>query len=1687
MKNSMKKNSLLVFFLAFVLQNILSAADINIQTIQQTPTYLHLKITLPQPTWIQQGSEGYASYPQAVFTEDEQGNYLPVLVKFLNLAVANSKSIKIRALKTSTQKVEQYRFNPQIKTEKGQFKSTNWVEFEFLGLMGKFPIYALRIYPVHVSKDHRQVQLLETIEVEVGEKQASNGLTGDSQTRTPNTPISRLLQSVVINKDKKLFNLSTSVLAKASHGYYERTLERWQQILSHEFVLKLTVDQEGIYQVTYDDLLKTGLSLTQIDPQYLHLYNKGKEIPIYFKGEHDHQFNEEDYFEFWGQRHQRTFQKQFPELYSDPFSDENVYWLVYENRRGLRLVEESGGITTSANQLVISPFAFTDTLHVEENKVNHKFGHSPSLLNRPAWQIDNFYFDGGISSPGGVGYDFEIPHPAEFGTNVIVRAMFRGKSFYDSQNNPLTGHQVSVKLRGKGNVAHLVGTVKPQDGWKDQLSWIVTNEDSVVKIEQTALNDGTNRLEVDMFQNGVTDIVVLNWFEIIYLRKYQAYQDYLKFHVDRDFFDGRYVKLGDRIQFNIDGFTNKNIDVYKIGISKITNVDIKPVKNKEKNAFSYGITFQDEVVDPATKYVAVTEEQKKKVKKIEVFRSWKADDPQANLLSTTNKTDFLIITHDLFLDEVENLKTLKQQQGFLPTVVTVRDIYDQFNYGIKSPLAIKEFIKYVYHFWDQSRPLEYVLLVGDAADNYRSENDLVPTLFYNTVKFGAAESDYQYALLEGNDYLPEIIVARLPVNSVYELQNYIDKIAHYPGEPLGKWTNQTLFISGYDATDFEYLTDKPVFRAQSLRLIQHRIPGGLFADQINSVKDQHKNPDLHFGNNLDVINAFDQGVAFINFVGHGGGAIWADAGLMDLDDVDRLENGYKLPFISSLTCFTASFANNGRYSLGEKLVLSKEKGAIGFLGSAGVGWKYNDFAIAWSLPDFLWNKQFSFGEAINLMKMFYLASPFYYSEQGRFYSFGYGSISPSQVSQYNLLGDPSLQMPFPENSLKLQLEPEVAFPGDSVAVTILGLPSAAELFLQVTDEENYLILDEHYASASVPFKWRFKVPEDLTPQILRIKAFATTPTQSANGFVKLAISQPLVKAVLTDPAEPKINQKIVFKVILKTNTAIEKVIIKNLYDETSFDTYNINLTLAPINDSTFVSQPFNGFARGGNKIFDVQVVTQDGKTITAHWNKIYIDDPRPDILVEAQSLAWGGQAKLMLTFKVKNSTPQTIENVRVACFDTVISKTEPFALPTLSLASESEQLVEVAMPENMGYHPYHQIKIIADYDSLLEERDENNNQVVTTLFQNYFVVSPELGTSIDGQTHQILPLLSNWFFEVKPKVTAKPFVFSFNAQNIKQLINLADQTDLKFVKNKGERDTLGLRLELPVTFSTQNIPAQLSIRLDSIKSEYAKDKISIYRFDPSLNIWVALTSEWKGNQLQTTITNSGIYAPFFTNDDKEPLVEISVNGRPLVANMLVPHKPTLGILLQDVNGINFKNSLNLKIDDTFIIQNGHLLSDQVTFPDSNANVKNVQIVFTPDLKPGHHVLLLNATDVNGNEAETTLPFTVAAGFDLMVYGNYPNPFKERTIISYYIESNEEIDDLNIKIYTTSGRLIRSKMLELDPTILDDNLLEPNYHELIWDGTDDDGNQVANGVYFAIIKAKYKGKVIKKTLKMARLQ
>jgi len=86
--------------------------------------------------------------------------------------------------------------------------------------------------------------------------------------------------------------------------------------------------------------------------------------------------------------------------------------------------------------------------------------------------------------------------------------------------------------------------------------------------------------------------------------------------------------------------------------------------------------------------------------------------------------------------------------------------------------------------------------------------------------------------------------------------------------------------------------------------------------------------------------------------------------------------------------------------------------------------------------------------------------------------------------------------------------------------------------------------------------------------------------------------------------------------------------------------------------------------------------------------------------------------------------------------------------------------------------------------------------------------------------------------------------------------------------------------------------------------------------------------------------------------------------------------------------------------------------------------------------------------------------------------NYPNPFKEKTKINYYI--GHEVKNVALKIYDTSGRLIK---------ILINEVQAPGKYTIIWDGKDEMGRNISSGIYFCELKSGD----FRKTRKMIRLK
>ncbi|MBN2410431.1 T9SS type A sorting domain-containing protein [candidate division KSB1 bacterium] len=391
-----------------------------------------------------------------------------------------------------------------------------------------------------------------------------------------------------------------------------------------------------------------------------------------------------------------------------------------------------------------------------------------------------------------------------------------------------------------------------------------------------------------------------------------------------------------------------------------------------------------------------------------------------DLFSGQNGADYIIITHPAFKEQAERLAAYRRDfNDFRTIIVFVEDIFNEFNYGLSDPTAIRDFLYNAYQRWQKPAPA-YVLLFGDAS--WDPKKNLSSAYKYDFVpSYGNPVSDTWFVCFDGpEDILPEMSVGRLPVENAAQAEVIVDKIISYESTPSGAWKKNFMFISGgFDK--YEQI----VFNHQSELLAQDFVNPGPVGGRDISIKKETEG--LNEGEHRDdILNVINNGVVWSNFIGHAGSSTW-DL-MFHNPDIDVLSNDLKFPFITSMTCHTGRFAEPNQDSFGERFLLVSNKGAIGFWGTSGWGYTYEDYQYLRELYSVaLQDTVHRLGDAITLAKF------------GLWNNLGPGQHVRNLILQYNLMGDPAVDLALAEKPdltiqpADIRVDPQVPSEADSVA------------------------------------------------------------------------------------------------------------------------------------------------------------------------------------------------------------------------------------------------------------------------------------------------------------------------------------------------------------------------------------------------------------------------------------------------------------------------------------------------------------------------------------------------------------------------------------------------------------------------------------------------------------------------------
>ena len=210
-------------------------------------------------------------------------------------------------------------------------------------------------------------------------------------------------------------------------------------------------------------------------------------------------------------------------------------------------------------------------------------------------------------------------------------------------------------------------------------------------------------------------------------------------------------------------------------------------------------------------------------------------------------------------------------------------------------------------------------------------------------------------------------------------------------------------------------------------------------------------------------------------------------------------------------------------------------------------------------------------------------------------------------------------------------------------------------------------------------------------------------------------------------------------------------------------------------------------------------------------------------------------------------------------------------------------------------------------------------------------------------------------------------------------------------------------------------------------------------------------------------------------DSDVPSAEIYFGDRAYQPGDPVSSSPVIIADLVDSSGLNLTGSsgheIALIVDDNLEFDITDYFEYNIDSYRSGTLVKQLDY-----LPPGVHNMKFRVWDSfnHPQQLEFTIETVETSPTDDYLYGllNYPNPFKDETALVFHTLANSVVE---IEIYTVGGRKIK----ELPPQ----NCLGYVYDQFYWDGRDEMGDKVANGVYLYKVKAVIEGEKISKIGKM----
>ena len=724
----------------------------------------------------------------------------------------------------------------------------------------------------------------------------------------------------------------TLLLLLLSIGVYSQYGNEWINYNQKYYSFKIVKD--GIYRLTYEDLLSAGIPVNTIPHQDIKIYGKEKQVPLYIEVGNTPAFDSTDFIEFYAERNDGWLDQKLYETPADIanpeyslYNDTLIYFITWSPTPSQRYFKE-----TDINYSAYNPTRYVWNKSIKTYSNKYYYGTTEGVGHRSIFEEGEGWgggtYNGGPNWSGGW-HNLPTPNIYGYGQNLgQPNAIFKSKTI-SASNASFSGagnHQGSWYIsQGNNTYFNLTDTVFT--GYKS-----IFHEREVNVNE---LNNGTSSFLFEVPPNlGVaSDRQAINYLSIEYPQTPTS-ANYLEVTVDDHSQGKNYIKFAGgggapRVCYVLGGNVPRKTRMEYINGEWHT---IIPNANNGKR--------QKIIISRTSLITNVTEI--KPVTPTGFFTDYSQINADSAYIIIYNKK----IETGAFQYAAYRGSVAGGQNNVL--TAEVKELYLQYGGGIeKHVLGLKRFLNHVYDF-AQVKPAALLILgkgvreanppnstfgIGTRKNNGAFQMSLVPS-------YGYPSSDILLTTGFTPQYkwVPAIPTGRVSVKDNNELIAYLNKVKDFElaqdqnsvyTKDAKEWQKKVLHFGGGSTA-----AQQNLFKAY-LGIYENTIEGADFGGEVFSFYKTTSNPI----NPVDLNVLFDKlqtGVSLMTFFGHA----TPDGFDLSVEDPQNWNNQGKYPILIGNACLSGNIFLPNYSSASEEFNHAQDAGTIGFLSSSEYGYPY---------------------------------------------------------------------------------------------------------------------------------------------------------------------------------------------------------------------------------------------------------------------------------------------------------------------------------------------------------------------------------------------------------------------------------------------------------------------------------------------------------------------------------------------------------------------------------------------------------------------------------------------------------------------------------------------------------------------------------------------------------------------------